>query len=47
MHEFGDDTPIQAYDFGIKLVDGEVTAHQVGGLSPDETALHIPSVRAL
>ena len=24
-----------------------MTAHQVGGLSPDETALHIPSVRAL
>jgi glyoxylase-like metal-dependent hydrolase (beta-lactamase superfamily II) len=28
-------------------VGGAVTAHQVGGLSPDETALHIPSVRAL
>jgi len=47
MHEFGDDTPIQAYDFGAKLVGGAVTAHQVGGLSPDETALHIASVRAL
>jgi glyoxylase-like metal-dependent hydrolase (beta-lactamase superfamily II) len=47
MHDFGDDTPIQAYDFGNKLVGGAVTAHQVGGLSPDETALHIPSVRAL
>jgi glyoxylase-like metal-dependent hydrolase (beta-lactamase superfamily II) len=47
MHDFGDDTPIQAYDFGTKLVGGGVTAHQVGGLSPDETALHIPSVRAL
>jgi glyoxylase-like metal-dependent hydrolase (beta-lactamase superfamily II) len=47
MDDFGDDTPIQAYDFGNKLVGGAVTAHQVGGLSPDETALHIPSVRAL
>jgi glyoxylase-like metal-dependent hydrolase (beta-lactamase superfamily II) len=47
MHDFDDDTPIQAYNFGSKLVGGAVTAHQVGGLSPDETALHIPSVRAL
>ena len=47
MHDYGDDTPIQPYDFGNRLVDGAVTAHQVGGLSPDETALHIPSVSAL
>jgi glyoxylase-like metal-dependent hydrolase (beta-lactamase superfamily II) len=47
MHEYGDDTPIQPYDFGDGLVGGAVTAHQVGGLSPDETALHIPSVNAL
>ena len=47
MHEYGDETPIQAYDFNARLVGGAVTAHQVGGLSPDETALHIPSVRAL
>ena len=47
MHEFGDDTPILAYDFGESLVGGAVTAYEVGGLSPDETALHIPSVRAL
>jgi glyoxylase-like metal-dependent hydrolase (beta-lactamase superfamily II) len=47
MHDFADDTPIQAYNFGESLVGGEVTAHEVGGLSPDETALHIPSVRAL
>jgi len=47
MHDFGDDTPIQPYDFGNRLVGGAVTAHQVGGLSPDETALHIPSVSAL
>jgi glyoxylase-like metal-dependent hydrolase (beta-lactamase superfamily II) len=47
MHEFGDDTPIQPYNVGDGLVDGEVTAHEVGGLSPDETALHIASKRAL
>jgi glyoxylase-like metal-dependent hydrolase (beta-lactamase superfamily II) len=47
MHDFADDTPIQPYNFGDSLVGGEVTAHEVGGLSPDETALHIPSVRAL
>jgi glyoxylase-like metal-dependent hydrolase (beta-lactamase superfamily II) len=47
MHDYDDDTPIQAYDFGIKMAGGAVTAHQVGGLSPDETALHIPSVNAL
>jgi hypothetical protein len=29
------------------VLDGAVTPHQVGGLSPDETALHIPPVNAL
>jgi glyoxylase-like metal-dependent hydrolase (beta-lactamase superfamily II) len=47
MHDYGDDTPIRPYDFGDPLLGGGVTAHQVGGLSPDEAALHIPSVRAL
>jgi glyoxylase-like metal-dependent hydrolase (beta-lactamase superfamily II) len=47
MHDYGDDTPIQPYDFSDPLVGGEVMAHEVGGLSPDETALHIPSVSAL
>jgi glyoxylase-like metal-dependent hydrolase (beta-lactamase superfamily II) len=47
MHEFGGDTPIQPYNFGDGLVGGEVTTHEVGGLSPDEAALHIPSKRAL
>jgi hypothetical protein len=47
MHDYADDTPIQPYDFDEPLLDGAVTAHQVGGLSPDETALHIPSVNAL
>jgi glyoxylase-like metal-dependent hydrolase (beta-lactamase superfamily II) len=47
MHDYPDDTPIQPYDFGESLLDGGVTTHEVGGLSPDETALHIPSVNAL
>ena len=47
MHDYPDDSPIQAYDFGEALVGGAVTAHQVGGLSPDETALHIPPADAL
>jgi glyoxylase-like metal-dependent hydrolase (beta-lactamase superfamily II) len=47
MHDYPDDTPIQPYDFGDALLGGEVTAHEVGGLSADETALHIPSVSAL
>jgi len=47
MHDYPEDTPIQAYDFGEPLVDGAVTAYQVGGLSPDETALHIPPANAL
>ena len=47
MHDYADDTPIQPYHGGDSLVDGRVTTHEVGGLSPDETALHIPSVRAL
>jgi glyoxylase-like metal-dependent hydrolase (beta-lactamase superfamily II) len=47
MHEFGEDTPIEPYDFGERLLGGAVTAHEVGGLSPDETALHIPPANAL
>jgi glyoxylase-like metal-dependent hydrolase (beta-lactamase superfamily II) len=47
MHDYPDDTPIEPYDFGESLLDGAVTAHEVGGLSPDETALHIPSANAL
>ena len=47
MHDYPDDTPIQPYDFGESLLEGAVTTHEVGGLSPDETALHIPSVNAL
>jgi glyoxylase-like metal-dependent hydrolase (beta-lactamase superfamily II) len=47
MHDYDEDTPIQPYNFQEPILGGAVTAHQVGGLSPDETALHIPSLRAL
>jgi glyoxylase-like metal-dependent hydrolase (beta-lactamase superfamily II) len=47
MHDYPDDTPIQPYDFGESLLGGAVTTHEVGGLSPDETALYIPPVNAL
>jgi glyoxylase-like metal-dependent hydrolase (beta-lactamase superfamily II) len=47
MHEFDDDAPIDPYDFGESLAGGAVTAHEVGAISPDETAFHIPSVNAL
>jgi glyoxylase-like metal-dependent hydrolase (beta-lactamase superfamily II) len=47
MHEFPDDTPIEPYDFGDSLAGGAVTVHEVGAISPDEAAFHIPSVSAL
>jgi hypothetical protein len=47
MHDYPEDTPIQAYDFGEPLLDGAVIPYEVGGLSPDETALHLPTVNAL
>jgi glyoxylase-like metal-dependent hydrolase (beta-lactamase superfamily II) len=47
MHDYPEDTPIKPYDFEEPLLDGELTPYEVGGLSPDETALHIPSANAL
>jgi glyoxylase-like metal-dependent hydrolase (beta-lactamase superfamily II) len=47
MHEFTNDEPVEPYDFGEALLDGAVTVHEVGGICPDESALHIPSVKAL
>ena len=47
MHEFDEDTPIVAYDFGESLAGGAVTAYEVDAISPDETAFHIPAVHAL
>jgi metallo-beta-lactamase superfamily protein len=47
MHEFNQGEPVEPYDFGDELLGGAVTAHEVGGICPDESALHIPSIRAL
>jgi hypothetical protein len=46
MHEFSDEQRVQPFDFGDGLPGG-VIAHKVGAICPDETALEIPSVRAL
>lgn len=47
MHEFDAGEPVEPYDFGETLADGAITAREVGSISPDEAALHIPSLRAL
>ncbi len=46
LGEFGPDTEVQPFDFGDALPGGAV-AHEVDAISPEETALHLPSVRAL
>ena len=47
MHEYTEDEPVEPYEFGDKLGGGAVTAYEVGSISPDEAALHIPAVSAL
>jgi hypothetical protein len=47
MHEFDSGEPVEPYDFGDELAGGAVVVHEVGGICPDESALHIPSVSAL
>jgi hypothetical protein len=46
MHELAG-KPAEPYDFGESLAGGAVTVHEVGGICPDEAALHIPAVSAL
>ena len=47
MHEFeGAGVTVRPFSFGDVLA-GEVVAHEVGVLCPDESALEIPSARAL
>jgi hypothetical protein len=40
LHEFEDGPEVDGFEFGDELVEG-VTAHEVGAICPDETALHI------
>jgi hypothetical protein len=47
MHEFSDDQPVEPYDFGDELAGGAVLAYEVGGICPDEAALHVPGASAL
>jgi hypothetical protein len=46
LHEFAVDQPVTGFDPGQALPGG-VTAHEVGGLCPDETALHLPAQGAV
>ncbi len=46
MHAFSPDQHVRPFHFGDELV-GAVVTHEVGAICPDETALEIPSARAL
>jgi hypothetical protein len=46
VHELEGRGPVEAFDFGDELPGG-IVVHEVGGICPDETALHIPRYRAL
>lgn len=46
LHEFTHGEQVTGFDPGEQLPGG-ILAHEVGGLSPDETALYLPGVRAL
>jgi glyoxylase-like metal-dependent hydrolase (beta-lactamase superfamily II) len=46
MHNFSEEQRVQPFEFGDELPGG-VIAHEVGAICPDETALEIPSARAL
>jgi hypothetical protein len=46
LHEFSRGERVEGFDPGDPLPGG-VQAHDVGGLCPDETALHIPKSRAI
>jgi len=46
VYELGNRGPVEAFEFGDELPGG-VVVHEVDAICPDETALHIPSHRAL
>lgn len=46
LHEFTHGEPVEGYDPGEELPGG-VVAREVGAISPDETALHLPAHRAI
>jgi hypothetical protein len=47
LHEFGDDEPVEPYDFEEPFAGGAITAYQVTEYWPDDCALHIPSASVL
>jgi hypothetical protein len=47
LHEFGDDQPVEPYDFEEPFAGGAITAYQITEYWPDDCALHVPSVGAL
>jgi glyoxylase-like metal-dependent hydrolase (beta-lactamase superfamily II) len=47
MHEFTRGERVEPYDFGEKLAGGAVVVHEVGGICPDESALHVPAASSL
>lgn len=46
MHEFSSEQRVEPFGFGDEL-EGGVVAHEVDAICPDETALEIPSERAV
>jgi glyoxylase-like metal-dependent hydrolase (beta-lactamase superfamily II) len=47
LHEFGEGESVEPYDFGEVVGGGAVTVHEVGGICPDESALHAPAASTL
>jgi glyoxylase-like metal-dependent hydrolase (beta-lactamase superfamily II) len=47
MHEFTNGEPVEPYDFGETLAGGAIAVHEVDGICPDESAIHIPAASAL
>ncbi len=47
LHEFGGADPVDGYRPGDELAGGAIVVHEVGVLSPDEMALHLPTLSAL
>jgi hypothetical protein len=47
LHDFGDDDPVEPYDYGEALGGGAITPYLVTDLWPDDGVLHISSLSAL
>ena len=46
LHELDGRGPVEPFDFGEQLPGG-IVVHEVDAICPDETALHVPALRAL